>query len=349
MKFFVIALSLALILTQFVSAAPPVSDGDTDWEAVMALDAGPKTPVKSREEGRTVALAHFEKQEAALREYLAAHPASKHVVDAQLRLAHLLAMRSDLIEKPAPYLAAISLLDEALKTAPEARKADIVFARIAMAIRRVGIPTDNDRVNLTDEINAFQKHFPNDRRVAPLFAEIATLYDKWPKRKAAILKHALEVSRDEELRSRIVDDLKRLEFLGRPVALEGATADGKQVDIATLQGKVVLVYFFASWSPPSVAGLDEVAYLKRQFRPDQLEAVGVNLDNTRQALDAVLKARGIDWPVIWDGKGWESPTVRSLAINALPTLWILDKHSNLRTLNALTESESLVRTLLKEK
>ena len=349
MKFPALALLFTLTLWLPAPGAPAVSEVDAEWDAMVALDAGPKTPVNSREEGRSIALAHLEKQEKALRDYLGAHPDNGHAVDAQLRLAHLLATRSDLLEKPASYLAAIKLLDEALKTAPDARRADIAFAKIALALHRVTIPTEADRVTFTDQINAFQRHFAGDRRVAPLFVEIATLYDKRPKQKEAILKHALEVARDDELRARIVDDLKRLEFLGRPVALEGSTADGAQVDISTLKGKVVLVYFFAGWSPPSVAGLEEVAYLKKKFKPDQIEAVGVSLDPTRQALDAVIKARGVDWPVIWDGKGWESPTVRNLAINALPTLWILDKHSNLRTLNARTESESLVRTLLKEK
>ena len=75
--------------------------------------------------------------------------------------------------------------------------------------------------------------------------------------------------------------------------------------------------------------------------------VGVSLDSTRAGLDASIKARATEWPVLWDGKGWQSPLVRRLGINAVPTLWIIDKNGCLRTLNALTESESLVRALLK--
>ena len=80
-----------------------------------------------------------------------------------------------------------------------------------------------------------------------------------------------------------------------------------------------------------------------------MEAIGISLDPTPEALAVTLKARNVTWPVIFDGKGWKSPLVRSLSLNALPTLWIVDRQGCLRTLNAKTESEALVRELLKEK
>ena len=342
-------LAAILALAAVPSARCETDSEDADWKAVQVLKTGPQTPIASRDEARKVGLAYLAKQEDALRSYLSRHPGAAHTVDAQLRLAHLLAIRSDLLEKPAPYEAAVRLLDDAAKTAPEPRRADVAFAKIALAMGRIGVPTDADREMLTTRINLFQRHYPSDRRIAPLLAEVATLYDTQPHHKREILKQALEAARTEELRARITDDMKRLELLGRPVTVAGATAGGVPVDVADQQGKVVLVYFFASWSPPSVAGLDEVAYLKKTFRPAQLEAVGVSLDPTKEALEAVTKAHAIDWPVIWDGHGWDSPLVRKLAINALPTLWILDKHGNLRTLNAKTDSEGTVRMLIKEK
>jgi len=322
---------------------------EADWKAVLALDGGPQAPVTSRDQARKIGLEHLARREEALRAYLERHGSEAHTVDAQLRLASLLASRSDLLEKPAPYEAAVRLLNEASATAPEARQADIAFAKIALAMRRIAIPTDTDRERLTACLNAFQRRFPFDRRIAPLIVEVATLYDTQPHHKRDLLNRALEITRTEELRARILDDLRRLEFLGQPVAVTGTTMDGTRVEVADLQGKVVLVYFFAGWSAPSIAGLDEVAYLRRTFPPAQLATVGVSLDPTKETLQTFCKAHAIVWPVIWDGQSWDGPLVRKLAINALPTLWILDKHGNLRTLNARTDSEGLVRILLKEK
>jgi hypothetical protein len=41
--------------------------------------------------------------------------------------------------------------------------------------------------------------------------------------------------------------------------------------------------------------------------------------------------------------------VRSLGINALPTVWLLDKQGKLRSLNALEGTTDQVRQLLNEK
>ena len=58
-----------------------------------------------------------------------------------------------------------------------------------------------------------------------------------------------------------------------------------------------------------------------------------------------LKARGITWPVAFDGKSWEGELVRSLGINALPTVWLLDKRGRLRVLNASAGTAELLRQL----
>ena len=344
-------LLLALLLLPLAAFAQVADRTEEDWNAVLALEAGPRqtTQNPSREQARTVALAHLDKQEKGLRDFIHNHPQSPHAVDAQLRLARLLSTRSDLTGKPAYFDSALRLLAEALKTAPEERRADFAFAQIALGMRRIAVPTDKDRDALVEQMNAFQLGYPNDRRVAPLITEIATLFDEQPRRKQALLNQALAAARTPELRARIDDDLRRLAFLGQCIEVKGTTASGAEVDLAQFRGNVALIYFFASWSAPSLAGLDEVEYLRKTFAKESVEVIGVSLDTTPEALAATLKAHNITWPVIFDGKGWKSPLVRSLSLNALPTLWVVDRQGRLRTLNAKTESEALVRELLKEK
>jgi len=343
-------LLLALLLFPFLATV--VHAGvEEDWQAVLALEAGPQqqTEIRTREQARTVTLAHLAKQETSLRNFLRDHPQSPHTVDAQLRLARLLSTRSDLAENPAYFDAALRVLADALASAPEERRADLAFARIALGMHRITVPTERDREALTAQMNAFQASYPNDRRVAALITEVATLFDDQPLRKKALLNQALAAAPSPELRARIEDDLKRLSFLGRPIEIRGATLNGTEVDLARFRGKVTVVYFFASWSAPSLAGLEEVEYLRKTFPKESVEIIGVSLDSTPEALEATIKARNITWPVVFDGKGWKSPLVRSLSINALPTLWLVDRQGNLRTLNVRTESEPLVRALLKEK
>ena len=345
-------LLLALFLLPSATAiCAAANSAETDWQTVLALEAGPQQPseIRTREQARAVTLAHLAKQETTLRDFLRDHPQSAHTVDAQLGLARLLATRSDLAENPAAFEAALRLLGDALATAPEERRADLLFARLALVMRRMAGPAVRDREALVAQMNAFQTSYPNDRRVAALLTEGATLFDDQPRRKQELLDQALAAAPSPELRARIADDMKRLALLGHPIGLRGATIHGTEVDLARLQGKVVVVYFFASWSAPSLAGLEEMQYLSQTFSKESVEIVGVSLDPTPEVLQATVKARNITWPVIFDGKGWKSPLVRGLAINALPTLWLVDQQGNLRTMNVRTESEPLVRALLKEK
>ena len=344
-------LLLTLLWFPLAVLAQSADRTEEDWSAVLALEAGPQqtTQSPSREQARTLALAHLDKQEKGLRDFIHNHPQSPHTVDARLRLARLLTTRSDLTGKAAYFDSALRLLAEALKTAPEERRADLAFAQIALGMRHIAVPTDRDRDTLVEQMNAFQTGYPNDRRVAPLIAEVATLFDEQPRRKQALLNQALAAARTPELRARIDDDLRRLALLGHPIEVKGTTASGAEVDLARFRGRVMLVYFFASWSAPSIAGIEEVEYLRKTFAKESVEAIGISLDPTAEALAVTLKARNVTWPVIFDGKGWKSPLVRSLSLNALPTLWIVDRQGCLRTLNAKTESEALVRELLKEK
>ncbi len=342
---------ICLLFTAFLfcAKAEGESSADEDWQAVLELDAGPKETMSSRAEALKTGLEFLSKQEAALRRFLTAHPKDERAVDGELRLAHLLATSGDLTGKTEPFNAAMKLLDDSFKIAPEPRKADIAFAKIALAMHRVAVPTDEDRSELTARMVQFQHDYPNDRRLGALIAEIATLYDEQPLHKILLLKQAMQAARTDELRSRISDDLRRTALLGQVVQVMGKTVDGAPFELAQSRGKVSLVYFFATWSPPSVAGMQEVDYLRQTFKPEQLAVAGVSLDSKKERLEVLMKSRtgpGTAWPVLWDGQGWESPMIRAFGINSLPTLWIIDKKGKLRTLNARTESEALIRRLL---
>ncbi len=323
------------------------SAGD-DWEKVIALDAGPLGELKSRELARTVTLQHLAKQEAALGDFLKNHADDPRVLNARLRLAHLLATRGDLQPKPGDTEAARKILDDIEKNpaTPKERVADATFGKISIYMQSRREPDDAERESLLGQARQFQVKWPGDKRLAPLLAEIATLFDAQPKKKESLLRDALPLAENPDLKKRIEDDLKRIAMLGQPVELKFTATDGRAVNIADFRGKVVIVYFFANWSPPSLMGLTPMRELSRQ---PGVQTIGISLDETKIPLEENLKRFKIDWPVFFDGKGWESPLIRSLGINALPTVWLLDRKGNLRTLNARRDVEGGIRQLRGEK
>ena len=73
--------------------------------------------------------------------------------------------------------------------------------------------------------------------------------------------------------------------------------------------------------------------------------IGISLDSNRKLLDTFLAEQNAKFPIAWDGKGWESPLVQALGINALPTTWLLDKDGVLGSLDALYETAEQLKKL----
>ena len=336
----------------FFLALPAVAraDADADWKKITAMDAGPEAEAKTRDEALKLTLTQLALQEKALRAFVADYPRDPHGVEARMRLSHILAIRSDLENNPQLYQAALKILDDLLASpaTPPVKLADVAYARVTLFMHRAENPDDEDREALLSQVLQFKKDYPSDHRNGALLAEIASLYDADPEKKRDLLNEAFRYADTDELKARINDDLKRLGMLGRPLELKFDSVQGAPFDIAAYRGKVVLVYFFAAWSTPSIMGLEPVKQIADDLPKSQFQLVGISLDDKKESLQLIMNKFGLKCPVYFDGKAWESPLARSLGINALPTVWLVDKKGNLRVLNAINDTEGLVRGLMRE-
>ena len=338
-----------LILLALAFSLPArASDADADWQAVLALDAGPQRAAKSTAEAQSVAVEHLAKQERAVRSFLAAHPGEAREFEAKLRLARLLPMRAAM-QGAGPSREAEKILADLEKSATPAQRTELDFTRITQSMRALQQPTGPQRAALLASVRRFQSAHPDDARLGALLAEVALLFDTEPKTMHALLLDAQPLARDDDLKARIADDLRRVEMLGQPVILRFSAPDGRVIDVAEHRGKVVLLVFFAVWSPPSIEALDKIQRAAPDLPRDRVQLLGVSLDTKPERLAALVGEKKITWPVACDGKGWESPLVRTLGVNALPTAWLLDTQGRLRSLNALEGTASQLRQLLGEK
>ena len=340
---------LAIMLV-LVCAAPIVRAGspEEDWKAVVALDAGPPGEPKTQDEARERALGHLEKQERALRAFLVGHAEDERAFEARLRLSRALQIRADFTGDEKLRADAMKLLVELDRTATPAQRAEVDFAKITALMRTLRQPTREQREELLAEARKFQGDHPGDRRLASLLAEVAALFDMQPATKLALLEDALPLAKDAELKSRIADDLKRVRLFGKTLPLAGPTLQGRKAGVEQLRGKPVLILFFADFSPPSTAALASIQRAVADLGAGSVQVLCVSLDGKRDTVAALLREMNVTWPVIFDGKGWESPLIRELGINELPTVWLLDAKGRLRSLNALEGTAAQVRQLLKE-
>lgn len=330
--------------------AAQAASADADWATVTALDAGPGRQPASREEAVRLARAHFAKQAAALRAFIAAHPKDPRVLDAQLRLTSIRAALGEMEKKPAEVQTALRELMALEKSpaVPRTRLPDVAFRRISLQMQSFdGTPAQVREAVVTAARN-FANRFPDDKRSPRLLVEAATQCDDDPRTMRELLQSAQMLSREPALDARIADDMRRLESLGRPVQARFTTTNGRTVDLAALRGNVVVLLFWAAESPPSLIWMQQFRQAASKISPENLRIFVVSLDSNRAALDEAIRNFEIPWPVHFDGKGWENAVARPLGINAIPTVWILDKRGNLRTLNARESYDLWIRRLQRE-
>ena len=77
---------------------------------------------------------------------------------------------------------------------------------------------------------------------------------------------------------------------------------GQPYDTAQLRGNLLLLNFWAAWSPASIKELPELAGLAKTFRNRGLVVYGVCLDDAPAAELLVFAERqGVRYPLIWPG------------------------------------------------
>jgi len=328
------------------AATPAASSAASDWERVTQLDAGPKGPFKSQEEARAGSLAHLGRQEKTLRKFIGDYPGDEHAFEARLRLSRVLQIRSGLQNFPPAQAEAKRILDELEGAATGAQRVEVDFARLAMMMRTMRGAEPQQREDLLIGAQRFQSAHPDDRRVPALLAEVATLFDREPDTKRNLLVQAQKTCTDPGLAKRLADDLKRLDFLGKPVPLHLTGTKGQTDDLAQFHGKIVVLIFFADFSPPSMEAVAAVRRASRDWPKEAVQVVGVSLDKSSAELAATISKENIAWPVVFDAKGWNGAAPRTLGINTLPTVWLIDREGVLRSLDGLHGMNEQMREML---
>jgi peroxiredoxin len=137
--------------------------------------------------------------------------------------------------------------------------------------------------------------------------------------------------------------------VGKPLDIQFKALDGREVDLARLKGKVVLVEFWATDCGPCVAEMPEVKKVYQKFHDQGFEIVAISLDDKASALREFIKEKELPWPQHFDGKGWENRFAMQYGIFSIPTMWLVDRSGNLRISNARGNLEGRVEELLAEK
>jgi thiol-disulfide isomerase/thioredoxin len=96
--------------------------------------------------------------------------------------------------------------------------------------------------------------------------------------------------------------------------------DGKPLTLAALQGKVVLLNFWATWCGPCRAEIPDLVALQDRYN-GRLQILGLNVDDEEADIQQYVKETGINYPVAMTSN---DVRIQFGGIPALPTSFVLD-------------------------
>jgi cytochrome c biogenesis protein CcmG, thiol:disulfide interchange protein DsbE len=128
-------------------------------------------------------------------------------------------------------------------------------------------------------------------------------------------------------RPAVAELLKALNLSGYPSVIQppefsGLTADGQRVSLASLQGKVVLLNFWATWCLECRAEMPVIERMHREFSVQGLAVVGINAREGTTSIREYAKELGLTFPLILDPKG----TINAAyGVVGLPTTFLIGR------------------------
>ena len=128
-----------------------------------------------------------------------------------------------------------------------------------------------------------------------------------------------------------VDRLRVMRFAARPElararmapAFSVTTEGGQRISMDELQGKVVLMDFWATWCGPCREALPHMKRIAQKFSGEPLVVLSVSLDSDEQKWKSFVAQNEMTWPQYRDG-GFEGRLARAFGVDAIPHTFTID-------------------------
>jgi thiol-disulfide isomerase/thioredoxin len=226
---------------------------------------------------------------------------------------------------------------ERLATAVAADDGLVAFVRFRLASARYAAGMQQPNADITkvqaawlDDLKQFVEQHPQAPDAAEAMLQMGISEEFSGNEKEAIERYAAIVKGFPESPSarKARGAARRLESVGKSLALAGTGVDGRPVALQSLRGKPVLVHYWATWCEPCKVDIAQIRELYAKYGPKKFAVVGIALDTDKTALAKFLAAKPIPWPQLHESGGLDGPLAEELGVLTLPTMFLLDAQGN---------------------
>ena len=107
-------------------------------------------------------------------------------------------------------------------------------------------------------------------------------------------------------------------------AFSGRTLDGKELDLASLRGRPLVLNFWASWCGPCRAEQEGLELASKDLAGKDVRMVGVNIRDDQGAAASYLQEFGVGYPSLFDRPALLSARLGALGPQAPPYPLVVD-------------------------
>lgn len=301
-------LFLSLLVNVFAAAQQTSTSGPTDAKAQKTyseglqclrthryLEALDKFKKANKQDGGTcseclkhiaslgVQLADYKAAESASRELLAQAQGPQQVAEAHYQLGALFLQEGTERKKNELFAESDQEFKAVLSTSPKHRRA-LYGDGLALA------------------------HLKQDEGAQAMFRQVADLSAEGTVDRSRSLRF---VAHPELARERMAP------------AFAFTAENGSRVSMDELQGKVVLMDFWATWCSPCREALPHIKRIEQKFSGEPLVIVSVSLDQDEQRWKSFVAQHEMTWFQYRDG-GFEGPLARLFGVSAIPHTFTID-------------------------
>lgn len=249
----------------------------------------------------------------------------------------------------------IGRLEKLVETAAgDDRLAAFIAFRLAQArysadMQQSGADGEKLQNQWFDSLKTFVETYPQAPEAAEAMLQLAFRDEFEGREKESIDRYQQIVTgfADSPQARKAAGAVRRLESVGKPLALAGTSIDGRKLSVDAFRGVPVLVHYWSTDCEPCKVDLAQIRELQSKYGPKKFGVVGIALDGDKAKLTKFLQAKPLPWPQLHEPGGLDSRLAEEYGVLALPTMMLVDAKGNVVDRNvSITELERKLEAVL---